>query len=493
MNGDFTRITFDPAKNFSRVLMQQGRVQLDADWNEQASILLHYLRTLAADVLGLHAGPADAMGFGFITEATLKEWEEAGELETRWQGIEPNEARRKVLKEAVEDGRDAVITAGRYYVHGVLVENHRPILYTEQAGYPFSSEMALENLRNEELVAYLDVWERHITHVQDEHIREVALGGADTCTRAQVVWQVKTLVLDNNEEEFSCDSVKGLAREKPPKLRARARRGTPSPESCSVPPESQYRGLENHLYRVEVHQVGADVAGGYKGKKTRTPATFKWSRDNGSVVFPIVWLTGTTVVVTSLGKDHCSLLKPGDWVEVCDDDLALREQSGTLARVDAVDRDELKVTLKWPNGIVDPPSYAKGATPVKHPLLRRWDHSGDLAAYHGALPILESTTPDEGWVELEDGVQIWFAEGGEYRVGDYWLIPARVATGDIEWPPELDSNGMPMFESHRTRIPAERPPHGPLHYYAPLFHAKPGEAGVDCRCPFDTFCPPKDE
>jgi hypothetical protein len=32
--GDFTRDTFNPLKNFSRVLMQQGRVQLDADWNE---------------------------------------------------------------------------------------------------------------------------------------------------------------------------------------------------------------------------------------------------------------------------------------------------------------------------------------------------------------------------------------------------------------------------------------------------------------------------
>ena len=31
MKGDFTRNTFDPRKHFARVLMQQGRVQLDAD------------------------------------------------------------------------------------------------------------------------------------------------------------------------------------------------------------------------------------------------------------------------------------------------------------------------------------------------------------------------------------------------------------------------------------------------------------------------------
>jgi len=71
MKGDFTRDTFDPHHHFSRVLMQQGRVQLDADWNEQTSILLHYLRTLARDVLGAAAGPASDLGFEIITAATV--------------------------------------------------------------------------------------------------------------------------------------------------------------------------------------------------------------------------------------------------------------------------------------------------------------------------------------------------------------------------------------------------------------------------------------
>jgi len=39
MKGDFTRSTFRPEKRFTGVRMQQGRVQLDADWNEQLDIL----------------------------------------------------------------------------------------------------------------------------------------------------------------------------------------------------------------------------------------------------------------------------------------------------------------------------------------------------------------------------------------------------------------------------------------------------------------------
>ena len=44
MKGDFSRQTFDPKKHYSAVLMQQGRVQLDADWNEQHAIDRHRSR-----------------------------------------------------------------------------------------------------------------------------------------------------------------------------------------------------------------------------------------------------------------------------------------------------------------------------------------------------------------------------------------------------------------------------------------------------------------
>ena len=57
MKADLTRSTFDQHKQFTRVLMQQGRVQLDSDWNEQTAILLHYMQTLAADIIGPHGGP----------------------------------------------------------------------------------------------------------------------------------------------------------------------------------------------------------------------------------------------------------------------------------------------------------------------------------------------------------------------------------------------------------------------------------------------------
>lgn len=464
MKGDFTRDTFDPVMQFSRVLMQQGRVQLDADWNEQISILLHYLRTLAADIVGPHAGPdGDDLGFALIRDSA------------EWEDIAPDDDdERKIHVKDELENNNVLIGAGRYYVDGILVENPRAILYDEQHGYPFTDEMTRETLHDhlDNVVVYLDVWERHITFNQIPNIREVALGEADTCTRAQLVWQVKFL-FNENEDDLDCENLMSLLERTRPKLRADAKRRLPSPDLCSASPDSRYFGPENQLYRVEVHEVEDETS----TADNDLEATFKWSRNNGSIVFPITTLTGNTVVVANFGSDRCSALRPGDWVEVCDDLLALREQSGPLARVETVDREGREITVEWPSGLTQIPSYDEGDWRTKHPLLRRWDHVGDLGKYHGALPITESEDTDENWIDLEYGVRIWFAKGGEYRVGDYWLIPARVATGDVEWPEEIDD------ENHSK--PAEQEPHGPKHYYAPLFHASDGEDGQkveDCRC-----------
>src|SRR5262245_59792299 len=89
-SGDITRATFDPARHHSGVRMQQGRVQLDADWNEQVDIAAHRERATGRDLIGPSGTPKD--GGGFAIEAT-------------------------------GDGTDLVIGAGRIYVSGVLCEN----------------------------------------------------------------------------------------------------------------------------------------------------------------------------------------------------------------------------------------------------------------------------------------------------------------------------------------------------------------------------------
>src|SRR5262245_6972090 len=159
MKADITRDTFDPRKRYTRVLMQQGRVQLDADMNEQASILLQFMRSLAADIIGPHGGPGDAFLIG-----------------------------------AQPDGSNTVphdfsIHSGRYYIGGLLVENDSTLDFAKQ---PWAVNLKPQSGAIEYLV-YLDAWERLVSFIEDDSIREVALGGPDTAARTQVVWKARPL------------------------------------------------------------------------------------------------------------------------------------------------------------------------------------------------------------------------------------------------------------------------------------------------------------
>ena len=155
MQGDFSRNTFDPNNQFTRVLMQQGRVQIDADWNEQVSILLHQLRIMATDIIGPYGVPS-GQSDGFKIEL---------------------------------DGETFKILPGRIYVDGLLCTNSSEITYHNQ---PHCA--AIDELSDGPYLVYLDVWEQHLTHHEtDVAIREVALNGADTATRAKLAWQVRVL------------------------------------------------------------------------------------------------------------------------------------------------------------------------------------------------------------------------------------------------------------------------------------------------------------
>jgi len=490
MKGDFSRLTFDVTKHFRRVLMQQGRVQLDADWNEQTAILLHYLQTLAADLIGPYAGPKDNNGFAIGSLQNVSDDFKIGgghyyvdgilvELETVSAPIEIaqsddggliskitvsaltiNNIRLKedqyleVFAEKVPealvkithiDSDKRVLTVTPPFAKTDDAYRARPaVTYTTQDDYPLPLLKKLED--NKTYLVYLDLWERHIAYIEDDNIREVALGGPDTATRAKLVWQVKTEALDGRDlPDFSSNEVwrKWVVDRLQPAnrgmLKARARQDRKKDtDPCIVSPESGYRGSENQLYRVEVHQGGIDKQ-----------ATFKWSRDNASVV------TGIASNGTELTVDNVRGLSVGQWLELTNDGQELRGEVGTLEKIKKIDCDIVSLdisTAPAPKAGVP----ADEAWPTK---ARLWNSD--------QMQIIEKDK-DNKWITLADGVQIQFqpsTPGNQYRTGDYWLIPARVATGDAEWPGD---------EGH----PEALPPQGVEHHYAPLAIINSGDGNI---------------
>ena len=430
MHGDFSRITFDPLNRFSAVVALQGRIDVEADANEQSAILQHYLRTLAADVLG----PQRFVG---------------GSFEVKWNA----------------GSDDLTVGWGHGYVDGILVENTQPAdanaaLHSFYAQPDAYFEPDDPKLPDPPFYVYLEVWERLITVAEQPPIRDVALGagGPDSSARTKVVWQIRvtdTVVeppvpaLPNTAWDYWGTKQRNkLVTENPGALVA-ATTTAQEDELCALSPDAGYRGLENQLYRVEIH------TGGTFGPNGAAPPSFVWSRDNGSVVFPIVRREGDTAfVLSTLGRDDRYGLTVDDWVEVVDDATVLMEEPADLRQVTNVDAARLTVTLDGPvAGDV-------GSVSARHPLLRRWDQQptqGQLGAGNGVRV-------GAGAHPLEDGIEVTFSQG-TYRAGDYWSFPARFETGRLEWP-----DGEQRF------------PDGVVRHFAPIAYVRPADI-IDLRQP----------
>jgi hypothetical protein len=416
MKGDFSRFTFDPDSHFIGTLMQQGRVQLDADWNEQQAIHRHHRETTASDVIGLQGVPKIGGGFAI--------------------GLAAGQT-------------DLTISPGRIYLDGILCVNDAPapVLLSDQPHLKLAAGNAAgfsPPAQTGRYLVYLDVWERHVTALEDPGLLEPALGGVDTATRTQVVWQVR-LTGQPLGSTFACDQI-GPAWVPPGEsVTGQMAAETAAPQAgdppCILPPTAGYRGLENQLYRVEIHRSGS--------RDGAVPATIKWSRDNGMVA-TTVSISGQVLSADDLGRDEAKSFQPGQWVEIIDEHMALAHQRGHLLQIDTIDPGRKEITIK-------PATPVPPVAPNSLVLLRRWDNQGSLADADGISMSPQPIVLEHG--QWPSGIQVAFT-AGTYRSGDYWTIPARTAvsseSGTIEWP--VDGSDQPLAQS----------PHGIVHHYCPL-------------------------
>jgi len=482
MKGDFTRSTFKKEKHYRGVCMQQGRVQMDADWNEQIDMTAHRVETETVDVVGCCGAPMDCGGFHLVADVN--------DLDPKEKIREENKLPQNEDSEALQSGGDFYISGGRYYVDGILCENEQIVPFSKQPDGPLGSlpknlpddlKEALKEFQppDEEgtYLAYLDVWSRHITALEDPEIREKALGGPDTATRTKTVWQVRLMHVGGINAGLNCLSdIPPWEDLKAPTLKkgtlaARAEKADEKDKPCALAPRAGYRRLENQLYRVEVHKGGTLDSG--NGPSTDGP-TFKWSRDNGSIVTEWTKSDVNKLTVAGTGRDKVLNFAGKQWVELTDDTRELLGQPGTLVKLEKVEGDVLTIDPNTATGPVDRENFSKSAK------VRRWDQKEikgeDVQLQNGAVEIKKV---DE-WIKLEDGVQVKFSKG-TYKTGDYWLIPARTANADVEWPVVIDNSN----DNGDKKVPMPLPPHGIKHHFCKLalleFDGSEWTKVTDCR------------
>lgn len=445
MSGDYTRLTFDAIKAFRGVRKQQGRVSLDSDFNEFGDILDRHSRSEMYDTVGQAVVPITTPD-GFKIDVA------AGKLTIGVGRAYVDGLQAECFGDLTKLVRDD--TLGGVYGSAAVAYDKQPFYY--QPNFP-----ALSTAAGKTDLVYLDVWKREVTVFEDGALRDPALGGPDTATRMQTAWQVKIL---RDVAASSCvvppASWAALIAPSTGQLTATATPAAPSPGPCVIEPLGGYTGLENRLYRVEIHRGG--TVDGLPG----TTALFKWSRDDASLAASVSGITSVSptesiITVVSTGRDAWMRFAFQDYVELLDDqvEFAMRERDigGQIARILSVNHATGEIHVDR-----DLSGFFQAG---QHARIKRWDTATPLD------PALRNTNAGTA-IPLEEGITVTFgpAAGDKLRAGDFWVFAARTADGSID-----------------TLTAA--PPLGILHHFAELALVTTGTPPVvinDCR----KFWPP---
>lgn len=487
MSGDYSRRRFDKRQDFSAVLSQQGRVQLDSDWNELIEIHSRRLRAETVGMMGRAVVPTEDGQNQNAFKITLN----AGALN---------------------------IGPGRIYVDGLLAENHgsgdldkgtvlfdtvleedkatQAIRYENQP-YLKNAQKAAPLPTQGQYAVYLDVWQREVTYLESADLMESAVG-VDTTTRLQTVWQVKLQSLANVDNP-GCDAPLPF-QPSGGRLSTAAVGVQTITDPCLVPPTGGYRGLENRLYRVEIHDGGNSGIGGH--------ANFKWSRDNASMATAVTAISGDrkTLTVAAVARDSVMRFAIGDWIEVTEDWFEFASQpglawekkgAGVMARIKNINSDTLAIELVDP--LPQPPPLPPDVLPsgtldaTRHTRVQRWDQRGKVFDTNGNLLVDLDAAPSPGVtpgvipvpakgasIVLEDGVRITFetANTEEYHVADYWNFVARTVDASVEVLDRAPPRGVHhhFCQLGIVDLGSKTPPEDCRTFWPPAF------GGASCEC-----------
>ena len=229
MGSDRARISFDRTREYRSLVAQQGRVTLEADVNEQAVIASEALRLETIDIIGPTGTPDD----GYLV--------------------------------SIDANGNITVGSGIMYVGGWRMRFTQPVPLDNQPEWIDQILDTVEKRPRGGYVIALLVSEQEVQAVEDQALREVALGGPDTAARTRLMQHIvsvpttddtcaavlkdwnsnlKPLGLALNPDTFALDFNAALEVSFYPPA------GPVDP--CCPPAQGGYLGSDNQLIRVTV-------------------------------------------------------------------------------------------------------------------------------------------------------------------------------------------------------------------------------------------------
>ncbi|WP_299706813.1 DUF6519 domain-containing protein [uncultured Tateyamaria sp.] len=505
MSGDYSRDSFDALRDYAGVFLQQGRAVLDSDWNEMVEMFERRIRAGTVDTIGRAVVPRETMT-GFEIRFTDEGGLEIGRgrkylhgLLLECHGVANFTDEAPALPDPVFDrSRPNTTNDDLGDPEGVLDELISPeegdfVNYLNQPYWPTPVDLPIGGTA----LAYVVAWQREVTPIERPDLLEPALGGVDTTTRWQTVWQVRTFDVPRATNcQTPDEDIPGWEAEIAPstaRLTTRTVDVEDPEDPCLVPPTDGYSGIENQLYRVELHSVGEVDEN--ENPPNQEDARFKFSRENASVVSAVesIGSTNESVVLNRIGRDEILRFREGDWVELTDDHREFNHRSGVMLRVAVVNAEtreiefEAAIDADVENADLVPSGAGDDTVAVRRTRLVRWDQRGVIRETDGAEWVDLDAPGSDGLIPvppagtvlvLESGITVEFSTAdatGRFREMDYWRFEARTAGTQIN---ELRTAPPEGIQRHYCRLAVVRFP-----------TAAAGGLVLDCR----VFWPPEFE
>jgi hypothetical protein len=489
MPSDRSRRTDDLRDGYKEVVLQQGRVILDRDFNALQGLTGDQIAADALDVVG----PCGTPDNGF--EISLPQLSPPGPpLFSPPDGLGP----------PAREDFDFLISPGTIYVGG-----ERAFLPGRQAGHAITysyydqpdwidppDPVGFESPPGARELVYLELEEQEVSAVEDPDLLEVALGGPDTTQRMKLMRRVKREAVTSADcagawaeatavwlqrDGLRLDT-RTMRLEPVARLQVGFTQDVSVHDPCDPVATGGYLGADNQLIRVQISHTGTPGPGG-------EAARLLWSYDNASFLYRITSVTnGTMLTLAADPPDAFHIPQSGQLVEMLRTKAVLGKAPDetdpmgqrSILRVVAAADGELRHLTK-PYGSItpgDPTKYIVLDKPLdgvdgtdSTPLfLRVWQAE---LSFNPAGDTVQLNDPATG---ASTGVQVTISlPAGEVATrGAFWLLAMRPSTPQAVYPERL--------------LTDPQPPDGPRRWVCPLAVID-WQAGsvTDCRCRFDNL------
>ncbi len=435
MPGDRDRLSYDESQQYRSVVAQQGRVTVPADFNEAQEIFAEEQRKEALDIVGPSGTPDDGYKVGFPSP-------------------DPN--------------FDLLIGAGTMYVGGMRVSLLQPVRYFAQ---PDWIDPPAPNAVPPNEYIYLYLQEQEISAVEDQSLKDRALGGPDSTQRTRLLQHIVRSSTQGKDcpealqEQIQEWAAEGLG------FNAATMRLTSfsslkvgfdntgtTPDPCDPTASGGYLGAENQLIRVRITDS----------------QQFVWGFDNASFLYRVEVVDSQTVKLESPPVDAFHQPRAGQAVELLRAEGTLSDgefMAYDVGRVDVLAEpyNADSETIRLPAPLTDDLIPPKGTPRL---FLRVWEES---------KPIPPGTPVSLG----STGVNVTFESQGGFHAGDFWAFAVR------------PSSPVEVYPARYTAF--AQSPDGPRRWACPLaviaWNALGGTSGNtatgvildDCRNFFDNL------